>query len=290
MLPADPASQPLRDPAAARRRRANLIIVVVAALTVLVPFLFWKDTWFGRSLTDQETAEYLTDKEKPRHAQHALVQLAERIERGDPAALQWYPDIVALRDTPVTELRVTLAWVLGMDNRSELFHKTLLQLLQDRDAMVRRNAALSLVRFGDAGGRKELLDMLRPQAVVAPASGTLRRTAGEGTSLDQQARLARIETPAGDIDVRTLSAGAVVEWRKGEGEAVKQGDELAVLSPPEEHVWEALRALYLVGRPDDLPAVQQFSESGSARIREQATLTAAAIRRRAAAGSGEISN
>ena len=35
-----------------RRRRASLLLIAVVVLFVLVPFLFWRGTWFGRPLTD----------------------------------------------------------------------------------------------------------------------------------------------------------------------------------------------------------------------------------------------
>jgi hypothetical protein len=63
------------------RQRAYLLITVFALLLVLFPFLFWYGTWFGRKLTDAQIGEYLSDRAKPRHAQHALVQLGERKRR-----------------------------------------------------------------------------------------------------------------------------------------------------------------------------------------------------------------
>ena len=99
--------------AQARRRRATLILMVVAALFVLVPFLFCQQTWFGRPLTDEEVGKFLSDQEKPRHSQHALVQIGERIARGDASVRRWYPEVVRLARSPLAELRVTSAWVMG---------------------------------------------------------------------------------------------------------------------------------------------------------------------------------
>src|ERR1035438_10166611 len=73
------------------RQRASLLITVFALLLVLFPFLFWYGTWFGRKLTDAQISEYLADRAKPRHAQHALVQVGERMARRDPTAARWYP-------------------------------------------------------------------------------------------------------------------------------------------------------------------------------------------------------
>jgi hypothetical protein len=49
--------------------------------------------------------------------------------------------------------------------------------LQDHNPMVRRNAALALVRFGDSTGRAEIRSMLRPETVAAPAAVPLWKSA-----------------------------------------------------------------------------------------------------------------
>src|SRR5260221_8475391 len=71
---------------AAPARRAlkpwqRALVFFVAWLIVLLPFLFWRGTWFGRPLRDAEVSEYLRDNSKPRHIQHALVQIGERMAR-----------------------------------------------------------------------------------------------------------------------------------------------------------------------------------------------------------------
>ena len=59
-------------------------------------------------------------------------------------------------------------------------------------------------------------------------------------------------------------------------------DEILNLISDEDSVWEALRGLSLVGTKDDLQLVQSYANSAdaSARIKEQATLTANAIQSR----------
>ncbi|MBI4480670.1 MAG: hypothetical protein HY651_11665 [Acidobacteria bacterium] len=285
-MPASNGQLSKTDPAAeARRRRSTLILAVVAALTVLVPFLFWKQTWFGQSLTDEQITEYLADKERPRHRQQALAQIQQRIERGDSSAARWYPQMAALKDSPVVELRVTLAWVMGTDNRSELFHQALLEMLQDADLLARRNAALSLVRFGDAAGREEILRMLGPHKLDASQAGVLRYRLQEGNVVDGGTLLARLENPDGSAtEIRSPLPGTLLRRIVADGAAVRAGEPIAVLTPGEEHVWEALRALLLIGRSEDLPLVESFAHASeadySARIREQAALTAAEIRKR----------
>ncbi|MCZ6768526.1 MAG: HEAT repeat domain-containing protein [Acidobacteria bacterium] len=133
-------------------------LVLVAC--VVIPFLSWQGTWFGRPLDDETLTQYLADQTKSRRVQHALAQIAERMERGDPEVAQWYEMVAQLSEHPGSEVRVTAAWLMGHDSTSELFHKALLQMVHDEEVLVRRNAALALVRFGDDKGLNELRAML----------------------------------------------------------------------------------------------------------------------------------
>src|SRR5438309_10940684 len=92
-----PASSP--DHKISPRNRA--LFFVTAWLIVLLPFLFWWNTWFGRQLPDKQISEYLQDEKHPRHIQHALVQLGERMSHHDSAATRWYPEMVRLASHPV---------------------------------------------------------------------------------------------------------------------------------------------------------------------------------------------
>ncbi|MCA1850358.1 MAG: HEAT repeat domain-containing protein [Acidobacteria bacterium] len=125
-----------------QRRRTPLAFIILAVLFVVVPFLTWYLTWFGRPLSDEDISKYLADEKNVRHVQQALTQIEERIERGDSGARKWYPQIVALAGSPVTEIRKTAAWVMGQDNKSEEFHAALRRLLEDTQPVVRRNAAV----------------------------------------------------------------------------------------------------------------------------------------------------
>ena len=285
-----PSSDDMRL-AEARRRRATLLGIAVAVLFVVVPFLFWRGTWFGRPLTDQELAKYLADEESPRHIQHALVQIGERIIRGDRAASRWYPQVVALAESPHPEIRITLAWVLGADTRPEEFHRTLRDFLHDPEPMVRRNAALSLVRFGDDGGRAEIFAMLRPFAVQSPSAGTLSYQLPVGNTAERGTLIARLEMGEGTRDVQSPVPGTVDRWLVGDQTRVTAGEEILQLGPGTEQVWEALRALYLVGRTEDLPEVERYVRGEvpgmSEEVQQQAALTAAEIRRRKPVTSGQ---
>src|ERR1043166_8301920 len=115
------------------RRPSNIWLIIVAALFIIVPFLTWYGTWFGRDLSDEDIAKYLVDEQNPRHIQHALLQVEEKIERGDPTSKKFYPQIVASAKSSHAEIRKTAAWVMGQDNRSEEFHRALVDLLKDSE-------------------------------------------------------------------------------------------------------------------------------------------------------------
>ena len=265
----------------------KLLFFVTGWLIVLMPFLFWWNTWFGRHLSDQQITEYLHDDKKPRHIQHALVQLGDRMSHNDAAARQWYPDLVRLAGNPVEEVRNTDAWVMGQDTSSAAFHDTLLKMLQDSSPMVRGNAALSLVRFGDATGRPQIVALLQPAQITAPAAGKIVDADRPGTAIHQGGLIAKL-TPTDasqPMDVRSPIPGRIRSVPLS-GATVAAGSELAIIDPSSEQVWEALRALYLIGQPDDLAAIRPYERDLpdiSNVVRQQAIETEKAIQKRASA-------
>ncbi len=261
----------------------RILFFLTAWLIVLMPFLFWWNTWFGRRLSDKQLMEYLHDDKKPRHIQHALVQIGERMAHQDSGVVRWYPDLVQLASYRVEEVRNTDAWVMGQDTSGPRFHEALLKMLADPSPMVRGNAALSLVRFGDATGRPELVALLQPAKVAAPQSGKVLDEAAMGTSVHENGVIAKLQAGDQTLEVRSPIAGRVTTLFAQKDANVDAGGRLAVLTPATDQVWEALRALYLVGRPEDLSAVLPY-ERGlpeiPEHIRQQAVLTAQAIRER----------
>ncbi len=264
--------------------RNRLLFFLVAWLIVLMPFLFWWSTWFGRHLSDTQITEYLNDDKHPRHIQHALVQLGERMARQDSGATRWYPQLLRLASHPVEEVRNTDAWVMGQDTSAAAFHETLLKMLQDSSPMVRGNAALSLVRFGDATGRPQIVALLQPASVVAPAAGRVIAIDKVGTSVRQGGLIARLQDGDRITEIRTPIGGRIRELSVATGAPVAADAELASIDPGSEQVWEALRALYLVGQLDDLPAIRIYERNVLEipdRLREQAVLTEKVIQARA---------
>src|SRR5215475_12075890 len=183
---ADPAGQSsiaAPRPKRSMSRTQKILFFTTGWLIVLMPFLFWWNTWFGRHLTDQQMTEYLHDDKKPRHIQHALVQLGERMSHQDAAAAPWYPELLRLSRHPVEEVRNTDAWVMGQDTSGPGFHDALSKMLEDSSPMVRGNAALSLVRFGDAAGRPQIVVLLQPAQITASAGGTIVDADRPGTAI-----------------------------------------------------------------------------------------------------------
>jgi HEAT repeat protein len=264
--------------------RNRALFFLTAWLIVLMPFLFWWSTWFGRELSDKQMTEYLHDDKRPRHIQHALVQLGERMARHDAGAVQWYPDLIRLASHPVEEVRNTDAWVMGQDTSPAGFHETLLNMLQDASLTVRGNAALSLVRFGDPAGRPQIVALLQPATIAAPSGGKITDTDKPGTSIRQGGLIAKIANGQATTEVRSPIGGRIRAISVSTGASVTPGAKIATIDPAAEQVWEALRALYLIGQPDDLPAVRAYERDLpdiSDRIRQQAALTEQAIRERA---------
>lgn len=262
-------------------RRASLPLIIVAALFIIVPFLTWYGTWFGRNISDDEIATYLADEKNPRHIQHALSRVEERIERGDPTVKRFYPQIVALTKSPTGEIRKTAAWVMGQDNKSEEFHQALLTLLNDSEPLVRRNAALQLVRFGDASGRPELRAMLRPFETKSPIAGTVVSVLSQGSKISAGGLLARIRDASNAVqEFRSPLDGSIGPVSVKEGETVGTGQTIAWLIPDAATIDGALQALAYVGTKDDLPLVEEFSQgiaSSDIQIKQQAALTAKTI-------------
>lgn len=288
--PSEAETAEISAPAPAEKPRPRMsgpkrfLFFLVAWLIVLLPFLFWRSTWFGRSLSDSEISQYFAESDKPRHIQHALVQVGERISRGDKGAQRWYPDLVRLATHPVEEIRTTDAWVMGQDTTRPEFHDALRNMLADPSPMVRGNAALSLVRFGDDAGHAQIVELLQPVVVTAPRAGKIAALARAGEPANHGTMLARIEAGPDDIgEVRAPITGRVRSLAAKQGAEVAAGAELLTLDPGTDQVWEALRALYLVGRAEDLPLVESYERplpDLPQRIQQQAAETGRAIRTR----------
>lgn len=288
IVPADMPATVDDRPAVSRPRmstRNRLLFFLTAWLLVLMPFLFWWSTWFGRALTAKEMREYLNDNAHPRHIQHAIVQLGQEMTRHDPGAVEWYGDLVRLAANPHEEVRSTDGWVMGQDTSGPGFHEALLKLLNDPSMVVRGNAALSLVRFGDTTGRVQIVSLLQPVVVRTVSAGRIVDTAAVGTAIHQGGLIAKLKSDDGETrEVRSPITGRIHVLSTPTGTSVTNGTTVAIVDPGEEQVWEALRALYLIGQEDDLPAIRPYERELpeiADRVRLQALDTERGIQERA---------
>jgi biotin carboxyl carrier protein len=274
--------------------RWMVAILVLTFLFVLMPFLFWQATWFGKPLSADDIQKALADREHPREIQHALSQIADRMLAADEptrtSAKQFYPEVMRIAETGTPELRLTAAWVMGQDNTVPEFRQHLLQLLRDGSPMVRRNAALGLVRFADAAGLDEIRALLAPYSMPSPYAGTLETRLKSGDAVNPGTLLAHVQsgdvpgkgTLGEDHEIRADVPGQINRWLITDGAAVAETQPLLLIDPSPSEVFEALRALYLIGQPQDLPAVEQFQRGAAVpdNLRQQAQATAEAIRSR----------
>ena len=275
------------SPPQEKRRRSSLPILILAVLFVSATFLTWYYTWFGRDLSDQEISKYLADEKNPRHVQHALLQIEQRLEQGDNSCCQrWYAKILELTDSPETEFRMTAAWLMGYDNKSEQFHQALLKLLKDKEPLVRRNSALALVRFNDSSGHADLVATLKPFPVAAPADGIVNSTLNERSPVSRGTLLARIKELNGlVVEVRSPFPGRIEKIVTANGASINSGGPVLTLNSDANSIWETLRGLALIGKLEDLSEIERYAQGVDSlpdRIKQQAALTAKAIQSRSA--------
>ena len=266
-----------------------IAILVLTFAFVLMPFMLWYMTTFTRPLSDADLGGYFNDAVHPRRAQHALSQVADRIMSPNSgvreSAKPWYPEVIHLSEQGSDELRVTAAWVMGQDNQSQEFHAALVKQLADRNPMVQRNAALSLVRFDDPSGHALIAGMLSGYTINAPRTGALAMRLKPGDAINPGTLLAHIKVGDDSTEVRSEVPGTIRQWIAADSAQIKAGDPLLVVDPSPEMVWESLRALHLIGRKEDLPAINSYVRGVDGmppQIQQQAQLTQREISARVA--------
>src|SRR5579864_4866900 len=229
---------PAVPPAPAKSGMAKKWLVAILVLTfafVLMPFLLWYMTTFTRPLTDADLASYFSDTLHPRRAQHALSQIADRIMSPNPgiraSAKVWYPEVIQFSRQGSDELRVTAAWVMGQDNQSPEFHAALAKQLADANPMVRRNAALSLVRFADRSGHDVIAGMLQPYTMAAPRSGTLVTRLKPDDVINPGTLVAHITVAGESAEVRSEVPGTIRQWAVPDGSPVQLGQFILIIEP-----------------------------------------------------------
>ncbi len=283
--PASESSAPAAKPG--MKKRWLYLILGVMFMFVLMPYLIWQATWFGKPLDDKQMAAAFADALHPRNAQHALSQVADRMESPDPAvratAKPWYPQAVAAASSSESALRSTAAWIMGKDPSVPEFHETLKKLLVDSDPMVQRNAALSLVRFGDVSGHDMIVSMLKPWVQTAPVEGKLSTRLTPGETVSVGTLIGRIETAGEKVEIRTKMPGTLDQWTVQDGRPVTANQPIAQLDPAADVVLNALAALYFIGNNDDIRAILPYIHGVPGMplsVSQQANLTFNAIHTR----------
>jgi hypothetical protein len=281
---------PPAQPSKGMRKGWLYAVLALAFLFVLMPYLFWQATWFGKPLNDDQMARAFSDTDHPRESQHALSQLADRMLSPEAnvraSARKWYPKVIEMSQSPDEEIRLTAAWVMQQDNTVPEFHTALTHLLADNNTMVARNAALALVRFDDPAGHDVIVSMLKPAPLVASAGGKLVERASPGDAVTAGNLLGKVESDGASLDVRATVPGKFAGWNVAEGSLVSENEVVASINPSPEMVWEALRALYIIGTPADEAVVEPYThgEKGMPpQTAQQATQTLDAIKSRASA-------
>ena len=190
-------------------------LIAILAMTfafVVMPFLLWYLTTFSRPLSPIPIWPPIFTMSRSRAAaQHALSQVADRIISPIPAvresAKPWYPEVIALASQSGDELRVTAAWVMGQDNQSPEFHAALLKMLTDKNPMVQRNAALSLVRFDDTSGHDIIVGMLSPTRWAHQQAASLAQRLKVGDVINPGTMVGRINVASEQNGNSLRSAG-----------------------------------------------------------------------------------
>jgi len=125
---------------------------------------------------------------------------------------------------------------------------------------------------------------LQPATVPAPGAGRIIDIDKIGTSVRQGGLIAKLTDGNYTTEIRAPITGRIRALSVATGATVAAGAEVAAIDPSSEQVWEALRALYLVGQLDDLAAIRIYERDVPeipVRLREQAVLTEKAIQERA---------
>lgn len=261
----------------------SLLTMVVVAACVILPVMFWRGTWFGRRLTDEQLTSYLASTDQPRKLQHALTEITERIDKGDGPTDSYYPAITALVEHNNWQVRNTAAWVMGWDHEYDGFHGALLKMLNDSVLVVRQNAALALINFGDAAGKPIILAMLKSTPAISPADGNACDLLPVDAPVRADLVIGHVDRPNDTpIDLKSPISGRIGKCFVQDGDDVSKGETVLEITPGEAQITQALQALALVGDDSDLAAIEEAKSAKTAtqRLQEQAAIAERKIRER----------
>lgn len=93
----------------------------------------------------------------------------------------------------------------------------------------------------------------------------------------------RIDSGNTKNELRSQIPGTIDHWLVPDKSSVVPGQSVLLVDPSSDEIWEALRALYLIGDAQDLPVLDSLARGAGdvpPRVRQQAEITASAIRSR----------
>ena len=241
--------------------RAALLMVLLAVALVAVPGMFWWGTWFGRRLGDAELIERLSGDAKPRHVQHAVHEIARRLDEARPGSDRWCTELVRVSRRDEVEVRVGAAWAMQFDSVRPEFVERLREMVRDPAPTVRRNAATSLARGGDDAGLHVLREMLSTHTVLSPVPGDVTALLAADQPVREGLSVASIRLASGETyEVRAELPGHVVETAVKIGAPIGAGEPLLSVAPSDDHLRNGIAGLALVGRREDVPLVRGWAD------------------------------
>ena len=269
-----PSLDPPLDPSAAQKKGPRVILLMpVMVLLILVPFLFWYGTWFGKVLSAAEIEERLNSarqaqieqaagKQKIRQAQHALEQLSRLIQAGEDAS-SVYPVVIELSKHAEPVLRRSVVWLMGFARDNVSMREALVRALEDEDALVRCNAAMQLSLVDMDRARPVLHRALDPVQIKAEVAGRVIATIDVGLRLREGTNLLRVERDGVMSAIGAPFNGTLTSFAVKAGDQVEVGSVLCTMSPSSAQVVEVFKALAVAGDERDTKVIERFTKIGS---------------------------
>lgn len=247
--------------------------------TIGLTWLVWYQTWFGARLTDDGLTASMAASAKPRDVQHGIEEITRRFDERRPGMDRWAKALVEASRREEEPVRISAAWAMFFDpGRAEFVARLGELVASDPSVLVRRNAATSLAKSGEAAARPVLRSMLEPFTVTAPEPGVLASSVAVDAIVRENVPAARLRRDDGSTaDVLAPVPGRVMQRVAAEGARVAKGEALLVLAPDSVHVHNAVLGLMLVGTNDDLEILGAAAAPQSAYPVEVKTAAARAM-------------
>ena len=284
----------VRRPPSRHEQALALRSLALTFLFVLMPFLFWQATWFGRPLDDDQLQSSWPTPSIPAKSSMPSRRLpTASCPPTPPRAIRRAPFIPSRCASPrpaATNCRLTAAWVMGQDNTVPEFHQQLLhRLLRSATPWSAATPRWPWCASATPPAAAEIRAIAPALRHAAPQAGVLSERLKPGDAINPGTLLGHIAAGGAKNEMRSQVPGTIHGWLVPDGATVAAGQPILLVDPSSAEVWEALRALYLIGSAGDLPLVAPFAQplpGVPPNIRQQAEITAQAIRARQSQAHG----